>query len=148
MKSQANRTLFDAVFRSDINAVQFILDSGFSVNSLDQELRTPLVHAVIDQQLELACFLIGKGAEVNVKDFQGMTPLHFAAQNYDIEMCKLLVDQGALIDAVDDIGNTALWRAEFESAGAIELQEFLIKNGANEQLQNNHGISPQNLREG
>jgi len=148
LKNRENKALFDAVFRGDISEVKTVLDSGVGVDSVDADNRTALIHASIDKNLDLAKALIDWGANVNVKDFQDMTALHFAAQNYDLALCKCLVENGAEVDAQDDNGNTPLWRAEFESGGSTELQDYLTKNGANEDLKNNHDVSPKDLRDG
>jgi uncharacterized protein len=148
LKSRENKTLFDAVFRGDISEIQTILDNGIDVNSVDADNRTPLIHASIDKNIDLVKALIDWGANITIKDFQGMTALHFAAQNYDLALCKHLVENGAEVDAQDDNGNTPLWRAEFESGGSTELQDYLISNGANENLKNNHDVSPKDLRDG
>lgn len=148
MNKSKNKEFFDSVFRGDLSEVKTILDKGVDVNSVDADSRTALIHASIDKKIDLAKALIGWGANINVKDFQDMTALHFAAQNYDLAMCKLLVENGAEVDAQDDNGNTPLWRAEFESSGSTELQELMLKNGANDDLKNYHDVSPKDLREG
>jgi len=148
LKNRENKELFDAVFRGDVNEVQAVLNTGIDVNSVDADSRTPVIHASIDKNLDLVKVLKERGADINGKDFQEMTSLHFAAQNYDLALCEYLVLNGADIDAQDDNGNTPLWRAEFESRGSTELQDFLVRNGANEDLKNNHDVSPRDLRDG
>lgn len=64
-----------------------------------------------------------------------------------MEICKYLVEKGAEVNARDDYGNTPLFRAEYESNGDTGIQCYLIKNGADESIENNHGVSSVNLRE-
>ncbi len=148
MKDHDDKQFFESIFCGNIEKVESFLNCGIDANILDLDERTPLIHATIDGNVELVKLLLERGAYINIKDFQKMTPLHFSAQNYDIEMCKCLVDAGSEIDAQDDNGNTPLWRAEFESNGKTQLQDFLIKHGANENLKNHHAVSPKDLKEG
>jgi len=143
-----NKALFSAVFRSNLNDLLKALDSGIAIDARDDDKRTVLMHASIDKQLEMVKALVERGANINAKDSQDMTALHFAAQNYDLPLCKYLIMHGAEIDAKDDNGNSPLWRAEFNSQGAEELQNFFIENGANENLSNNFGVSPKDLKDG
>lgn len=148
MKKAKYCPIFDATFRSDIKKIIELVKSGIDINSLDNDKRTPLIHAVIDKNYYLVQELLINGADPNLKDFQDMTALHFASQNYDQEMCKLLIINEAIVDAKDDNGNTPLWRAEFESHGETSLQNYLISKGADFDMKNFHGVSPRELRDG
>lgn len=143
MKENIFSTQTALIYRitANVDEVQAILDTGINVNTVDADGRTPVIHASIDKNLDLVKMLKERGADVNVRDFQQMTALNFA-------LCEYLVLNGSDVNAPDDNGNTPLWRAEFESGGATELQEFFIRNGANEDLKNKHGVSPRDLRDG
>ncbi|NKB57665.1 MAG: hypothetical protein GKS00_15165 [Alphaproteobacteria bacterium] len=141
-----SKLLIEAAYIQNYAGVLAALETDADVNIVDRDGRTPLTHAVTDKEFEIVKLLCERGADVKAKDSSDWTALHFAAQNYDLDMCKYLVDAGAEVDAVDGNGNTALMRAEFESRGSTDLQDFFISVGANFELKNFHGVSTKDLR--
>jgi ankyrin repeat protein len=49
------------------------------------------------------------------------------------------------VDAQDIHGNTPLSRAVFDSKGRGQVIKLLLSSGANKDLKNKHGISPEDL---
>ena len=133
------------VFANNFVALQAALSGGADPNELDSDGRTPLIHAVIDNQLEIARLLVESGAQIDVRDYRGTTALHVAAQNQNLEMASLLLHHGAPIDAEDGDGNTPLSTAVFNSKGHGDLISALLSAGADRDHQNKHGVSPLEL---
>ena len=58
------------------SVVQYIQEQDVSVNTLDQDDRTALHHASINDHPSIVSFLIENGANVNVRDEFGCTALY------------------------------------------------------------------------
>lgn len=88
-----------------------LLQQPFDINFKDRKGRTPLHHAIIENQGKIAQALIERGAEVNAVDKNGMTPLYFAARDGNVKLAKLLLENGARVDIVANNGNTPIHKA-------------------------------------
>ena len=63
----------------------------------------------------------------------------------DLDVAKLLISGGALVDSADGHGNTPLFKAVFESRGRGEMIQLLLRQGADRNRVNKHGVSPRTL---
>lgn len=143
--SKNSDPVLTAVLRTDLVALQKVLDDGFDVNIPDREGRTPLVNAILGERLDIVESLLRAGGDVKISDSQGYTPLHHAAQRHSTAIVDALIAAGAEIDAKDSFGNTPLFRAVFESRGRGEVLRALLDAGANQHARNNSGVSPREL---
>mmetsp|Transcript_57345 Transcript_57345/g.153607 ORF Transcript_57345/g.153607 Transcript_57345/m.153607 type:complete len:1184 (-) Transcript_57345:33-3584(-) len=87
----------------------------------------------------------GQVLDVNAeaKDRKGMTPLMLAAQNGHVEVIQELLHVGAQTSATDIDGNTCLhWAAMTRQ---IDCCRALIAAGADMQVRNSSGASPENV---
>lgn len=134
-----------AVLRHDLKELRGAPSKGEKTEELDRDGRTPLFYPVRDGELAIALELLGHGANPNAQDKILETPLHFAARNYRTQIAEVLLQHGADVDVQDMHGNTALWRAVYESRGRGEMIRFLRAHGADKDLQNKSGVSPENL---
>ncbi len=78
-----NNQIIKLVYRKDFNALRQAVAQGANLNSVDEDGRTPLMHAVLatDADLEMISFLMANGANPNTADAgQRWTALHFAAR--------------------------------------------------------------------
>ncbi len=74
--------------------------------------------------------------------------LHLAVQGRHKDLVTVLIDCGIDIDSKDENGNSALWQAVMSYNGDDSFFiKYLLKNGANPDLENNHGVSPLSLSE-
>lgn len=137
--------LIKALFAGNKDQVEKLLVSGDDINFQDKDKRTLLIHAVIDNKLEIVEKLILRGADLNLQDSLGYSALHYAAQNYFLDAVELLLKNESKVDVQDIHGNTPLFRAVFNSRGRGEVIKILLANGADKELKNNHGVSPQQL---
>ena len=109
-----------------LNEVQFLIEKGMDVNSIQDDKRdTPLHLASLDGRLEVVKYLIEKGADVNAKNRRGATPLHRASRSDHLKTVEYLVEKGANVNAQERHGYTALHNAQ-----SVEVASFLIKKGA------------------
>lgn len=138
-------SLIDFVLRNDLSGLKEGLARGSDPNRPDEDGRTPLIHAAIDNRIEAARILLESGANVNAQDHTGYSALHYSAQEYHPEIAALLLDNRAFVDIQDNYGNTPLWRAVFNSRGRGELAIILIRAGANKNHRNKNRKSPLDL---
>lgn len=140
-------TLLKCIFLNDPSEIKAMLDAGVDVDELDEDRRTPLMHAVTCEKasLDVVCLLLDSGADVNASDAQGWTALHFAAQERRADFIERFVQAGAETDAMDAFGNTPLARAVFASKGNNAAVKALLAAGANPDKANKSGVSPRTL---
>ena len=75
----------DCDYDEDVNmdAVEFLLDSGLNVDLSDSIGHTPVMNAIFDGKVDLLKVLIGSGANVcsSCDDVGGWAPVHAACAN-------------------------------------------------------------------
>src|SRR5688572_14377766 len=106
--------MLHCVYNADVNGMKKLLASGETIDAVDGDGRSALMHAVLATPAVAAVVatLVQCGTNVNAKDGgQSWTSLAFAARDCSAEICQILIDAGAEIDAIDVFGNTPLWRA-------------------------------------
>ena len=91
------------------------------LNSLDDELRSPLFYAVMFSSQECVSLLISNGCDLNIQDETGNTALHFAVMNQNTNIAKLLLDAKCKTDIKNDEGKTALDLANDKSEEIADL---------------------------
>ena len=138
-------TVHLAVLRHDLKELRGALARGEKTEELDRDGRTPLFYPARDGEVAIALELLGHGANPNAQDKNLETPLHFAARNHRTQIAEVLLQHGAQIDVQDLYGNTALWRAVYESRGRGEMIRILRAHGADKNLQNKSAVSPEKL---
>ncbi len=82
---------------------------------------------------------------LNYRGVGGNTMLHLAASRGELEGARLLVKLGVEIDHVGDMGCTALHDAA--TFGQFEVYDFLVSQGASENIKNEFGHTPKQLKE-
>ncbi|MHC4593940.1 MAG: ankyrin repeat domain-containing protein, partial [Planctomycetota bacterium] len=143
--------------------VEFLLDEGADMSSINTEGFTPIEVAMMRGYRSIVELLVAKGAEVSIhiavylgdvdqvsyfiesgvnvdaRDKIGLTPLDWAAKT-SVELVKLLVAEGADVGAKDKWGWTPLDSAAY--AGHVEIAELLIDKGADVNSRYNWGQTP------
>lgn len=132
--------------------VEFLLDEGADMSSINTEGFTPVEVAMKHDYRSIVELMVAKGAEVSIhiaaylgdvdqlsyfkggsdvtiKDHENNTPLHYAAMSGSKKVSQLLITRGANINAKGKDGATPLHIAAKE--GHRDLVEFLIGKGAN-----------------
>ena len=147
-------TIFDAARGGTVEDLRYFLEEKKAdVNAKEFAGFTPLHLAVMHENVELVRFLVSEGkANVDAENDDGSTPLHnlvrkmerSAIKSEDTEIIKFLVSKGkANINAKEDDGTTALHIAA--SSGNIELAKVLLSLGADINVRNNNGRTPQDI---
>ncbi|RVE51250.1 hypothetical protein evm_004054 [Chilo suppressalis] len=108
------------------NLVDYLLDKGSPINSVDDSNSNPLILAASAGRYEAVRLLIGRGANVNQKTKRGQSALHYACSKGHIEVAKLLLEAGANINDTDILNATPLHRAAAQ--GRSNIVELLLSN--------------------
>lgn len=136
--------LNDAIIKNDPELVKRVIESNRNtVNSIDENGRTPLHIAVQNGNLKIVEILITNGADVNAKTPEGDSVLHFAIENFytrwdDVyfEIVKYLATDDADINAYAQDGDTALHKAIKYSysvewdRNSFDIVKFLVSRSA------------------
>lgn len=140
-------TMKNLIELDDFEGIKKAVLNGDNINATDRTGVTPLMRALARKDLAYAKWLLDHGADANQRENDGWTALHFAAQDGFIEGVQLLLSSGAPVDAIDANGNSPLWRASMSCPQdrASSIAKILTKAGADENLKNNHGVSPKEI---
>jgi ankyrin repeat protein len=134
-----------ATYGSD-NVLQWMLETGISVNITNAVGCTPLLNIARSGNLMMAKVLLEKGADVNVKvtGEDSRTCLHAACLCGNVEMVRLLLENEADPDASTSTNmRTPLhWAAQ---KGHLEIMKILVKFGANISARDKFGLTPRYL---
>ena len=121
--------------------MQTALASGADVNQEDdQNKRTPLHEAALNDKPLAARFLINHGAKIEATDEDQRTPLHLAAENGSKDVAAVLIKAGAAIEPLDKHGSTPLFLAA--EKGQLEVAHMLLDAGADPKHINADGYTP------
>ncbi len=110
--------LFDAVTGGSREMTDYLLQHGFSVNTVNRANTSALHLAAAKGDRELVELFIRHGADLNLRDSNGWSPLHFAAAREFREVVRTLLEHGAQPTplATDALGAYATGVAYEESA--------------------------------
>ena len=134
-------TLYAAAGEGDIEQMQLILATGAGLNArYTSQLKTPLHHAVEENQMAALELLAAAGAQIDAKDRIGMTPLYYAATYDRMAMANFLISRGADVNAEAKYGSIALHSAAAE--GNTDMVALLIARGADVMATNALGDTP------
>lgn len=100
--------IVDLVNRYDTEGVRSALQAGADVNTQDENGRSLLLLATINQQLGMAKLLVEQGADVNQQDAIQDSPFLFAGASGQTEFVKLFLEHGARFDVFNRYNGTAL----------------------------------------
>ena len=99
--------LHEAVISRNTQVVQILLDAGANIEAENEQDRTPLHLAMLNNDVNVSLFcwfsankmiriLLKEGSDVNAEDMKGQTPLHMASGYADnVEILRILIDAGA-----------------------------------------------------
>ncbi|KAK3601594.1 hypothetical protein CHS0354_027841 [Potamilus streckersoni] len=91
-----------AVTQGNIDLVDFLISSGFSIQSTNLYGETPLHIACRQGHAEIVQYLIAAGANIDSKDCGECTSLFHAINGKKPEVVKLLIQAGCDLDALNE----------------------------------------------
>lgn len=138
MDAESWEEIHDSIRNKKGNAwIQFFIDAGLEINTLDNEGYTMLSYAAEYGNMGIIDFLLENGADGNVVNFNGSKPLHLAAQFGHKDIVKLFLNIDIPVDSCDHNGCTALHyiadKKYIPIAARRKYQElilFLVHSGA------------------
>ena len=121
--------------------VRLLLRHGANINAIDDNDRTPLMHAIYKDSYEAALFLLEQGAETHHIDVDGYTALFVAAERNNHRLVSLLLKHGANPNfRQKEYGLTPLHHAAMSLNPASA--EALLQHGADVNARDESGRTP------
>ncbi len=103
-----NQDILNSVKKNDIQGVSKALESGVDVNTADNNKRSLLLIATVNQQTEMARLLVKHGANVNQQADNLDSPFLYAGASGQTELVQLFLDHGVRFDLFNRYNGTAL----------------------------------------
>lgn len=121
--------LWEAVERSDVDALRDLLRQGVAADSWDRKFAvTPLMRAAEKGALPIVELLLAAGATVAAADGWGGSTLHYAVTGGHVGVVKALLKAGAPVESRAKFGFTPLSAAVAQDK--LEIARLLIEAGA------------------
>src|SRR3990167_7507886 len=121
-------TIANDIINGHIPDFQFYLNSGASLDDIDEYGFTPLIECAITGHLHIAEKLLQHGVDVNKADVTGSTPLHWAVDNNNPELTRFLLERQANPNAYTLAGLSVLVYPLLRSQE--NLKQLLYAHGA------------------
>ncbi|SEW54343.1 hypothetical protein SAMN04488122_6006 [Chitinophaga arvensicola] len=100
--------IFTAAATNDTNAIKAAIASGASLETKDDQGRTPLLVATYKHHTASAALLVAAGADVNAQDRLLNSPFLYAGAEGYADMVKLYMNAGADYKVYNRYGGSAL----------------------------------------
>ena len=132
-------SLFKAVGRGDLSAVQSMLAAGVDVNAKTPAGNTPLIYTAFNGQTAVVGALLGAGAQVNQTSHDGSSALMAATYHSHTDTIRALLRAGADVNAMNRNRLTALSIAVmWGHASAVKI---LLDAGATPDIKTPSGMN-------
>ena len=140
----SNNDLMKALYSGDLETIKTSRENGADVNKpYNANGYTPFMFACREfYEPEVIELFLSHGGDVNSRNISGETPFMISAKKRsNPATLNVLLSAGSNINAQDNHGNTAFINVvkHPQALMRLGLLEFLIKNGANDEIMNNEG---------
>ncbi|WP_343531570.1 ankyrin repeat domain-containing protein [Pedobacter sp.] len=116
--------IIELVERNDLAGVKNALQKGAKVNAQDNNKRSLLLIATVNQQLEMAQLLVAHGADVNMQADNLDSPFLYAGASGQTALVKLYLASGARFDVFNRYHGSALIPAC--ERGHVDIVKILV----------------------
>ena len=136
MSNPIKESLWDAIWREDLEEVRHLLKPGTDFSLQASNGHTLLMQAAEMENIEIAELLISQGADINCQGHNGATPLHIAVDvsidgniqnggepgDEPTDFILFLLNNGASPDLEDDNGKSSIdWAVSYNSKKVISV---------------------------
>eukprot|EP01134_Creolimax_fragrantissima_P000106 CFRG0106T1 len=118
----------DSALHGDVSTCLRMLESGFDVDTANEDGLTALHNACCGGHFQIAQLLLEHGADPNCRDVDGWTPLHGASAFEDEPVIECLLRYGAVVHVKNSDGETPLSLAEHENIKSILINHDVRKH--------------------
>ncbi|PWA35686.1 Ankyrin repeat-containing protein [Artemisia annua] len=115
--------------KGEVRTINRVLESGATINGIDQHGWTALHRASFKGYTDVVRVLIEKGVNIDARDEEGYTAMHCAVESGNADVLELLVKKGADVKVRTNKGVTAMQIAD--SLNYAGITRILINGGAN-----------------
>ncbi len=138
-KPPLDDTLFKAVMRNDILAVEAFIAAGENINARNSDGRSPLYIATMQNKADMVRFLIQRGADTKTPYRFGERILHVAVERDAVSVVPILLDAHVELDPRNQRGETP-----FFIAGKLGRKSapILLQAGADVNARDNEKATP------
>lgn len=119
-------------------SVEFLLNNGADVHSIDENGATALHRAVRRASITIVKTLLSHSANINARDTSLCTPLHTCMYG-DVELAKFLLRNGGDEDAIEERGKTAIQTVA--EIARLDMFITIIEAGCNPTIRSADGES-------
>ncbi|MGC1468742.1 MAG: ankyrin repeat domain-containing protein [Sphingorhabdus sp.] len=112
---------------------------------MDEKDKELLIRAIVSSDDLFVKRWIDAGNPVDFYDREHRSPLHYAVQYKNSGIVKSLLDCDVDLEVKDRNGNTPLSDSIFYSGGNKTIIKMLLSKGADQNNENNYGVSPLSL---
>lgn len=140
-----NTPIIWAVRKKKLHVIQYLIDCGADVKTVNESGLTLLHRVCFRGWLEVVKTLVSKGCDINAKDELGKTPALFAADNFHLEVILYLVECGAELDCSSVKSGMTLLHHACVSArfgDFYTLVQILVKKGCSINIKDVYGVTP------
>ena len=116
-----------AATRNHCDVIQFLLEHGIELDSMDVEGKTPAHYAAACGNVECLKLLVDNAIDIVSGDHTEDQPIHDAAKNNQIACLKLLLKKGAKLHATDNHNRGLLHKVCVISNMSILISQLLYQ---------------------
>lgn len=127
---------------SDAVAVELFLEAGMNPTVVDEQGRTAMVWAAIEDHVRILELFAAAGVDLEgaARDPERRTLLHWAARENSLGAARFLIEAGVALGARDEYGDNALHHAVKRNYEA--MVELLLSAGAEVDAPDRNGLVP------